>query len=178
MSSGVANTSGIAQPATTQSSLAGKYLTFFLMEEEYALKILKVQEIFGMLDFTRIPMTPEHMLGLINLRGKVIPIVDLRRKFNMGMHEKTAHSCIIVCQVRNASIGIVVDRVNEVADINSDEIEETPNLGPGVRNDFLMGIGKTGDRVRLLLDIEAVLTTRDVEEISAAIQSGEEVSAE
>ncbi len=154
---------------------SGSYLTFFLMDEEYALEILKVQEIFGMLDVTPVPMTPPYMLGLINLRGRVIPIVDLRRKFDMGGYERNEQTCVIVCQVRGMSVGIVVDRVNEVAEIAEADIDETPSLGPGVRSDFLLGIGKSEVGVRLLLDIEKVLSTGDLEDMGAAAEGKEEL---
>jgi purine-binding chemotaxis protein CheW len=145
----------------TPGERGGKYLTFFLAGEEYGLEILKVHEIIGMLPITRVPRTPHFVRGVINLRGKVIPIVDLRRKFAMES-EAAEETCIIVVQVQRIQIGIVVDRVSEVADIPSAEIEDAPSFGADVQTDFLLGIGKSQDRVRLLLDIERVLSTQEV----------------
>jgi purine-binding chemotaxis protein CheW len=154
--------------------LAGKYLAFSLMDEEYALEILKVREIFRMFDVTSLSITPPYMLGLINLRSRVIPIVDLRRKLDLGIHERTEHSCIIVCGIRGRNVGIVVDRINEVADIGGDEIDVTPLPGAGARDEFLLGIGKSEDRVRMLLDIEKVFSSDDLDEINSAVASSEE----
>ena len=145
----------------TPGERGGKFLTFFLAGEEYGLEILKVHEIIGMLPITRVPRTPAFVRGVINLRGKVIPIIDLRRKFGMES-EAAEETCIIVVQVQGIQIGIVVDRVSEVADIASADIENTPSFGADVQTDYLLGIGKSQDRVRLLLDIERVLSTQEV----------------
>ena len=143
-----------------------KFLSFFLGEEEYGVEILKVHEIIGMLPITRVPRTPEFVRGVINLRGKVIPIVDLRLKFGMPQTER-AETCIIVVQVRSISIGIVVDRVSEVLSIAPSEIESTPEFGSEVDTDYLLGLAKSEGRVRLLLDIERVLTTSDIVDLRA-----------
>lgn len=145
---------------------AGKFLTFLLAGEEYGVEILKVHEIMGMLPITRVPRTPDHVRGVINLRGKVIPIVDLRRKF--GMVEHGAETCIIVVQVRGISIGVVVDQVNEVLSITAGDIEPPPAFGTDVDTAFLLGMAKAEDRVRLLLDIERVLTTSEIDQLEAA----------
>lgn len=147
-----------ARPAVT---LAGKFLTFFLDEEEYGLEILKVHEIMGMLPITRVPRTPEAVRGVINLRGKVIPIVDLRVRFRMP-GEDVAETCIIVVQVRGALIGVVVDRVSDVIAIAADDIEPPPEFGADVDTRYLLGLAKAGERVRLLLDIDRVLSTEHV----------------
>jgi purine-binding chemotaxis protein CheW len=154
-------------PTATQVAGArgGKFLTFFLAGEEYGLEILKVHEIIGMLPITRVPRTPEFIRGVINLRGRVIPIVDLRRKFGMAHEEAAQETCIIVVQVQGVSIGIVVDKVSEVASITDSEIEATPSFGADVPTDFLLGLGKSGDRVRLLLDIERVLSSTDLHQV-------------
>ncbi|MBK7644695.1 MAG: chemotaxis protein CheW [Planctomycetes bacterium] len=138
-------------------ALAGKYLTFFLGEEEYGIEILKVQEIIGLLKITPVPNTPKHMRGVINLRGKVIPVVDIRERFGMSAVEATKQTCIIVVRSGEAEIGTVVDRVSAVVSIKAGEIEETPPMGARVDTSCLLGIGKTEGRVRLLLDIERVL---------------------
>jgi purine-binding chemotaxis protein CheW len=120
----------------------------------------KVSEIISMQPITRVPRTPEFVRGVINLRGKVIPITDLRRKF--GMSEEGLESCIIVVQMRGVQTGIVVDRVSEVVAIAEADIEDSPSFGAGIRTEFLLGIGKTGGRVKLLLDIDKVLVTSEV----------------
>ncbi|MBI3791248.1 MAG: purine-binding chemotaxis protein CheW [Gemmatimonadetes bacterium] len=147
---------------------AGKFLTFFLAGEEYGLEILKVQEIIGILPITRVPRAPRHIRGVVNLRGKVIPIVDLRVVF--GMTEDAAEeTCIIVVQVRGVQLGIVVDRVSEVSMVTAAEIDEPPSFGAGVRTDFILGIGKSQSRVRMLLDIERALSANELAELQSAV---------
>lgn len=145
----------------------GKFLTFFLAGEEYGIEILKVQEIIGVMTITSVPRTPEFIRGVINLRGKVIPIVDLRTKFGMQSIEQTDETCIIVVQVRNVKMGIVVDKVSEVSNIESENIEAPPSFGADVDTNFILGIGKSQGRVKLLLDIDRVLSTADVAEVGA-----------
>jgi len=153
--------------ATQHGEHAGKYLTFFLSAEEYGLKILAVHEIIGMMPVTRVPRTPDFILGVINLRGKVIPVVDLRIRFSMPVVD-TQDVCIIVVQVRGIQMGIVVDRVSEVANIAASEIEPPPSFGVDVPTDFLLGIGKSQGRVKMLLDIDHVLTRTEVEQAVGA----------
>lgn len=143
------------------ASRAGKYLTFFLSGEEYGLEILKVSEIIGLQPITRVPRTPEFIRGVINLRGKVIPITDLRRKFRMPAEEAQS-SCIIVVQMQGVQTGIVVDRVSEVVAIAESDIEDAPSFGADVQTEFLLGIGKSGGRVKLLLDIDKVLASSEL----------------
>ena len=135
----------------------GKFLTFYLANEEYGLEILKVQEILGMMPIARVPRIPGFIRGVINLRGKVIPIVDLRLKFGMEQIETTPKSCIIVVQTGGAQTGIVVDRVSEVLTIADEQIEPAPAFGDDVDTSYILGIGKAGDRVRILLDIDHAL---------------------
>lgn len=149
-----------------RTSKGGKFLTFFLAGEEYGVEILKVHEIIGIMPITRVPCTPAFVRGVINLRGKVIPIVDMRQKFGMppgGVDE----SCVIVVQVRGIQIGVVVDAVSEVLNIASGEIEATPSFGVEVNTDFLLGLAKTDGKVRLLLDIERVLSSPEIDELEA-----------
>jgi len=140
----------------------GKFLSFFLKEEEYGIEILKVQEIIKILPITRVPRTPEFVKGVINLRGKIIPVTDLRSKFNMEMREETSETCIIVVQTNGLEIGVIVDKVSEVLDISNAEIEDVPSFGTDVSTDYLLGIGNTNGRVRLLLDIDTILTAQEV----------------
>ncbi|MBP8911604.1 MAG: purine-binding chemotaxis protein CheW [Phycisphaerae bacterium] len=146
-------------------SKEGKYLTFALAHEEYGLEILKVREIIGYIEVTAVPQTPHYVRGVINLRGQVIPVVDLRAKFGMETTEVTDETCIIVVEItlggRKSNTGIVVDRVQEVLDIEADSIEEPPQFGASVNTDFILGMGKVGDSVKILLDIDRVLTGGD-----------------
>ncbi len=144
----------------------GKYLTFALANEEYGLEILKVREIIGYMDITAVPQTPSYVKGVINLRGQVIPVIDLRAKFGMETAQITEETCIIVVEItqngHNCSTGIVVDRVQEVLDISGDNIEETPQFDSSVNTDFILGMGKIGDSVKILLDIDKVLANVNI----------------
>ena len=145
---------------------AGKYLTFRLAAEEYGLEILKVREIIGLMNITKVPRTPDYIRGVINLRGKVIPVLALRNKFGMGLTEDTEETCIIVVEVNldgeSVMMGTVVDAVSEVLDIQADEIEDAPAFGTDVDTNFILGIGKVKNEVKILLDIDEVLTARDL----------------
>lgn len=151
----------------------GKFLTFFLDEEEYALEILKVHEIIGMMPITPVPRTPDYVLGVLNLRGKVIPVLDLRTKFGMEKVAWDDETCIIVVQINDRQVGTVVDKVSEVLDIANDDIEDTPAFGTEVNTDFILGIGKSEGRVKLLLDIDKVLTSDELAELNAATAPAE-----
>ena len=148
---------------------AGKYLTFTLGSEEYGLEILKVREIIGYMEITAVPQTPHYVKGVVNLRGQVIPVIDLRSKFGMDTIEITEESCIIVVEVsqndRKFSTGVVVDKVQEVLDIDGGNIEDSPQFGSSVDTDFILGMGKIGDSVKLLLDIDKVLAGEDLSDI-------------
>ncbi len=141
----------------TVTERAGKYLTFGLGNEDYGLEILKVREIMGMLHITSVPNTPYHVKGVVNIRGKVIAIVDLRSKFNMPETEYTDQTCIIVVCVGDVEVGIIVDRVCEVKDIAEEEIEDAPELGTDIDSTNILGMSKAGGKVTILLDIEKVL---------------------
>ncbi len=155
----------VEEGRTTQSMVSqeGKYLTFTLAGEEYGIGILKVKEIIGMMGITRVPQTPPYVKGVINLRGKVIPVVDLRMKFNLEAGEYTERTCIVVVEVSRevgyVFIGIVVDSVSEVLNIKSGEIEATPDFGASLNTDYILGMAKTGAGVKILLDIDRVLSS-------------------
>ena len=151
--------------------IAGKYLTFFLEKEEYGLEILKVREIIGVMEITPVPRTPEFICGVINLRGKVIPVIELRTKFGMETVEQTDETCIIVVQAEGMEIGIVVDRVSEVTDIPSEEIQDAPSFGTSVDTDYILGIGKSAERVKLLLDIDQVLSSEEAGDVQSLAQN-------
>ena len=151
-------------PAT--DARAGKYLTFHIVSEEFAIPVLKVREIMGVQEITAVPQTPAFVKGVINLRGKVIPVVDLRLKFGIPEAEYTELTCIIVVQVpvemRNMLVGIVVDGVSDVLSLAGSDIEDTPDFGQGVALPCLLGMAKTKDGVKILLDIDAILNTPEV----------------
>jgi purine-binding chemotaxis protein CheW len=148
---------------TKKKVTEGKFLTFALNNEEYGIEILRVREIIGLMDITTVPQTPDYMKGVINLRGKVIPVIDLRLKFSMQEEEHTQETCVIVVEVNNTSIGIIVDSVSEVLDIKSGEIEEAPRFGQGIDTSFIMGLGKVKEQIVILLDIESVLSSEELE---------------
>lgn len=147
-------------------NLAGKYLTFILEKEEYGVEILKVQEIIQMQKVTPVPGSPRFIRGVINLRGKVIPVVELRKKFSMDIAKDTQKTAIIVMLIRKGDIamtmGIIIDDVKEVLDVSAESIEETPALGGSVDVGFIMGICKTEGNVKMLLDIEKVLSNSEL----------------
>lgn len=152
--------------------LAGKYLTFRLAQEEYGLEILKVQEIIQLQAITRVPRTPPYVRGVINLRGKVIPVVDLRAKFGIEGAEDTERTCIIVVQIQAGDavlvIGILIDEVREVLDIRAENIEESPSFGSSVETEFILGMGKVNGQVKILLDIDRVLNATDAISLRSA----------
>jgi len=155
-----------------RSSLAGKYLTFALAGEEYGLPVLKVREIIKMLDITQVPQVPAHVKGVINLRGKVIPVVDLRLKFGFAEQGYTERTCVIVVEVALPSgrvmMGIVVDAVSEVLNIATEDIEHTPDFGERVETDYMNGVAKVKGTVKILLDLDQVLGADGVLAVRAA----------
>ena len=156
-------------PAIDQSGMArneGKYLTFSLNREEYGIGILKIKEIIGMMDITPVPKTPDFVRGVINLRGKVIPVIDLRLRFGMPEDEYTERTCIIVVEVEGQIgtilMGIVVDAVSEVMNIKGEDIEQTPNFGTRLNTAYILGMAKNDGKVRILLDIDKVLNNAEI----------------
>ncbi len=176
----MSSTTAIPETGPAQSAhgpvakaVEGKYMTFKLANEEYGLEILKVREIIRLMNITRVPRAPEFINGVINLRGKVIPVVDLRLKFGMPGAEATDQTVIIVVQYAMAdgdfTMGILVDEVLEVLSIAQDQIEPTPNFGARTRdNDFILGVGKSERRVIFLIDIGQILTS---DETLAAVEA-------
>ena len=152
--------------AAQADARSGKYLVFELNGEECCIQVLKVREIMGVQDITAVPQTPVYVRGVINLRGKVIPVVDLRLKFGLPEVEYTQRTCIIVVQVeKNATkmlMGIVVDSVAEVLNIMASDVEDTPNFGQGVTTPYLLGMAKVKGKVKLLLDIDEVMTSQEL----------------
>ena len=157
----------------TQSyTRAGKYLTFYLADEEYGIEIMRVREIFGMLPITIVPQTPEFVRGVINLRGKVIPVIDLRLKFRMDQRDYDKETCIIVVEVDEVHMGIIVDTVQEVLDIANEDIEDSPHFGTSVDTEFILGMGNKDNRVTILLDVGKVISSEDL--VLASALGGDE----
>jgi purine-binding chemotaxis protein CheW len=148
--------------AEVKTSLSGKYLTFFLGSEEYGIAILKVREIIGIVPITPVPGTPSYLQGVINLRGKIIPVLDLRAKFGMPSRAANRETCIIVVRRLELELGIVVDAVSEVRDVSGEETDAMLDLGSEVSAEYFLGISKADGKVRLLLDIDRILSTDDV----------------
>ena len=157
----------------SKDTRAGKYLTFELADEAYGIEIIRVREIIGMMSITKVPRMPEWVEGVINLRGKVIPVIDLRLKFEMEPTEQTSETCIIVVEVDGNQIGIKVDKVSEVLDIAVADIADSPRVDSTVDNAFIKGMGKAKDRVIILMDIGHVLRGEDLDAASneAAVEN-------
>ena len=162
----------IDQAVKAMADKEGKYLTFMLAEEEYGIGILKIKEIIGMLPITSVPRTPDYVKGVINLRGKVIPVMDLRLRFGMPSIDYSERTCIIVVEIEGNSgtilIGIAVDAVSEVLNIKADDIEKTPTFGARLNIDYILGMAKMEDGVKILLDIDRVLSSDELSLLSEA----------
>jgi len=163
-----------AAAALKSDDRCGKYLVFHLGREEFGIRVLKVREIMGIQDITAVPQTLAHVKGVINLRGKVIPVVDLRLKFGLPPQEYTQRTCIIVVQVQGETgpilMGIVVDGVAEVLNLAAAEIENTPDFGDGTATPYLLGMAKVKGNVKILLEIDRVLSCQDLHGLSGAIE--------
>jgi purine-binding chemotaxis protein CheW len=161
-------------PALTSDNRAGKYLTFIVDQEEFGVAVLKVREIMGIQEVTAVPQTPAWMKGVINLRGKIIPVVDLRLKFGLAAAAYTERTCIVVVQIHSGadllSTGIVVDEVSEVLTMSPGDIEDTPDFGSGVDTAYILGMAKIKGKVKILLDIDKVLNSYEIRGLEAALQ--------
>jgi purine-binding chemotaxis protein CheW len=159
-------TETVDQAVKAMGEKEGKYLTFTLADEEYGIGILKIKEIIGMMPITPVPRTPEYVKGVVNLRGKVIPVIDLRIRFGLKAMEYTDRTCIIVVEIAGESgsvmVGLVVDTVSEVLNIKSNDIEETPAFGTKLDTDYILGMAKMEGGVKILLDIDKVLRSEEI----------------
>lgn len=148
---------------------AGKYLTFQLNREEFGIPVLQVREIMGLQDITQVPNTPAHVKGVINLRGRVIPVLCLRARFGMAAVEHTGRTCIVVVSVRSEAdevpLGVIVDEVCEVVSISGREIEDTPDFGAGLPSPYLLGMAKVKEKVKILLDINQLLARQELQDM-------------
>lgn len=181
------NTPQPAIPSALSDALGGggdkenKFLTFRLGQEEYGVEILKVREIIGIIDVTPLPQTPDYVKGVINLRGKIIPVIELRAKFTLPTVEYTEETCVIVMEVSEGEeseqfqMGVIVDSVNEVLDISQNQIEPAPRFGCALNTEYILGVGKVTiddkEKVIILLEIDKVLTESEVESIRSASRS-------
>lgn len=147
-----------------EDTLKDKYLTFHIGKEDYGIAIRHVIEIIGIQDITEVPDTPDFIKGVINLRGKVIPIMDIRLRFNMPSRDYDDRTCVIVVQLEETSIGLVVDTVSEVASILESSIEPAPNRH-GRASNFIEGMGKIGEQIKILLDVQKLLYDQDIDEL-------------
>ncbi len=163
----------VEDPSTISQEItdkAGKYLIFRIAEENYGIDILKVQEIIQIQDITTVPRMPDFVRGVLNLRGKVIPVMNLRKRFGMEDIPDTDRTSIIVAKLASSygsiTMGIIVDSVSEVIDIPVNVIEDVPDFGVGVDTTFILGMGKIDKKVIILLDIDKILTTKELNTIS------------
>lgn len=167
-----ASTDIMDQAVKVMEEREGKYLTFTLADEEYGIGILKIKEIIGMMPVTTVPQTPKFVKGVINLRGKVIPVIDLRLRFGMESIDYTERTCIIVVEidgtVGTVQIGIVVDSVSEVLNIKGEDIEDTPTFGTKLDTNYILGMAKMEGGVKILLDIDRVLNSEEISVLEKA----------
>lgn len=148
--------------ATRKTEAEDKYLSFMLYDEEYCIEILKVKEILGMMDITKVPQTPDYLIGVINLRGLIVPITDLRRKFEFPSVELSERTCIIVveimCNGELMLLGMTVDAINEVIGLPEEKISKVPYINAKIKSDYIIGITEIDNHVKIVLDIDKVLT--------------------
>jgi purine-binding chemotaxis protein CheW len=156
---------------TDVSSLAGKYLILELAGQEYGLELLKVREIIGMMPITVVPRMPSFVRGIINLRGQVIPVLELRSKFGMAPASGDERRCIAIVHVGELQVGMIVDRVLEVLDVSADEIDRAPSFGVDVDTTFILGIARSGRGVTILLDVEEVLHRSETDTMKSAAEA-------
>ena len=155
------------RPATDEE--ATQYLTFFVAEERYAIAILDVKEIIEVSQMTRVPMTPDYIRGVINLRGSVVPVVDLRARLGKGRSELTKRSCIVLVEVDTSNgrqpLGMLVDEVNEILEIPASHMQPPPDFGTDIRTDFIQSMGRVDDLFMILLDINHVLSLKELSQL-------------
>ncbi|PLY00578.1 MAG: chemotaxis protein CheW [Desulfuromonas sp.] len=158
--------------ATQQAIESWQYLTFRLGQESFGIDVLKVREILDFVDVTKVPQSPDYMLGVINLRGSVVPVVDLRKRFAIESGERSKDNCIIVLEIKlngeQLNVGIIGDMVEEVIDLRSEQIEPPPKLGSQLRAEFIVGMGKQDERLIILLDIDKIFSDEELSLVQAA----------
>jgi len=159
--------------AEVKGSQNHQYLTFKLDEEVFALGIDKVREVLDYTSVTKVPQTPDFMRGVINLRGSVVPVVDMRLKFGMAKTEKTVNTCIIIVEINlegeTAVLGALADSVQEVLDLEPNQIEPAPKIGTKLRTDFISGMGRRGEQFIIILDIDKVFSGEELSAVQSAV---------
>jgi purine-binding chemotaxis protein CheW len=143
-----------------------QFVTFIIGEENYGVEVLKVQEIIGMTQIIHVPNSAEFMKGVINLRGAVVPVVDMRRRFKMEEREYDMFTVIIIVEVKNRMVGMIVDSVSDVVDISESTIQDTPHFTAKIETDFIKGIGQVESKLVIILDIDKILSTADMEKMA------------
>jgi purine-binding chemotaxis protein CheW len=164
------DTQQLEPSATATRQMAGKYLTFTLNQESYGIDVLKVREIIGLITITTVPQMPDYVRGVINLRGKIIPVIDLRLRFGFAKTASTEQTCIIVVKItlsdgRTTQMGLVVDGVEEVLNIAANDIEKTPDFGTKLDTQYIVGMAKIKGAVKILLDIDGIVSAGALEKI-------------
>ena len=161
----------VVEEVENEDTQEGKFLTFSLGEEEYGIEIRNVTEIIGIQNITELPDTPAYVKGVINLRGKVIPVIDVRLRFNIEALEYKDRTCIVVVNINNMSVGLIVDTVSEVMDIPAENIDPAPKVNNKSGSMYIKGLGKVGDEVKILLDTQKLLFGNDLEQVADSLAS-------
>jgi purine-binding chemotaxis protein CheW len=158
--------------SVTSITEAAQYLTFRLSQEVFAVEVAKVREILEYITITRVPKTPEFMRGVINVRGSVVPVLDVRLKFGMSATERTVNTCIVVLEIdfegETTILGALADSVQEVIELEPDQIEPAPKIGTQLRTEFIKGIGKRDNEFIMILDIDKVFSAEDLEKVTSS----------
>ena len=154
---------------TTEDTQKGKFLTFSVGKESYGIEIKFVTEIIGIQDITEVPELPNYVKGIINLRGKIIPVIDVRLRFRKEPKEYNDRTCIVVIDIKETSVGLIVDNVAEVINIEDNNIVPPPDLKTGFHNRYIRGIGKVGNEVKLILDCDKLLNDDELESLNSTL---------
>jgi len=149
-----------------EDTMKDKYLTFHIAGEDYGIDIVYVTEIIGIQKITDVPDMPDYVKGVINLRGKVIPVMDVRLRFHLPERDYDERTCIVVVDIEGTAVGLVVDQVNEVADIPEKDVEPPPRSSKGATSRYLKGMGKVGNEVRILLSVDKLLQEEELSELA------------
>jgi len=161
--------------ASEQTVDTWQYLTFRLGAESFGIDVQKVREILDLISVTRVPRAPEYMLGVVNLRGSVVPVVDLHKRFGIEGGARSKDTCIIVLEIafgeELAKVGIIGDMVEEVVDLKAEQIEPPPKLGSQLRSEFIVGMGKQGDDFIILLDIDKIFSDAELILVTEALEA-------
>ena len=148
-----------------EDALKDRFLTFHLGKESYGIEIRHVTEIIVMQEITKVPNLPEFIIGVVNLRGNVISVMDMRMRFHLETKEYDDRTCIVVVNIKDLAIGLLVDAVNEVLNIPEEQVDPPPKTHSGIKSSYVMGMGKVDDQVKILLDIEKILQEEELEQI-------------